>query len=137
MPNYDEIKKKAIDALETIADVSVEAYKLAEEKARVFAKRAKLTAEITKERAQIRRVKLDIGGIYYDLHKDAPGDAFKESCESISASLECIAANQRELEELKNAGEYCEDEESCEEGECCEEGDTCCEPEGEEKSEEE
>ena len=72
MANYEDFKKKAKDALETIADVSAEAYKIAEEKARVLARRAKLNAEITREKALIRRVKLDIGNKYYELHRDDP-----------------------------------------------------------------
>jgi len=104
MANYDEFKKKAKDALETIADVSVEAYKLAEEKAKVFARRAKLSAEITREKSVIRRLKFDIGGAYYDLHKDDAEEALKQSCEGITASLDSIAAKRAELEDLKRNG---------------------------------
>jgi len=127
MPKYDELKKIAKDALDTIADVSVEAYKLAEEKARVLAKRAKLGAEITRERALIRRAKFNIGGVYYELHRDAPEEEMKLYCDEIAASIELIAANQREIEELKKGAAPCCDEEaeSC----CCEEvkeEDSCC-----------
>ena len=106
MANYDEFRKIAKDAIDTIADVSVEAYKLAEEKARVFAKKAKLSAGIANERALIRRTKVEIGGIYYKLHKDAPEDALKTHCEDITAALDRIAAKQRELEELKNVSSF-------------------------------
>ena len=81
MPNYDDIRKKAKDAFDTIADVSVEAYRLAEEKARVLAKRTKLRAGITNERATIRRLNVEIGSTYYRLHKDAPAEEFKQLCE--------------------------------------------------------
>jgi len=109
MSNYDDFVKKAKDAIDTLADVSVEAYKIAEEKARVFAKRAKLTAGIANERAVIRRLKVEIGGTYYKLHKDAPEEALKPQCEEITAALDRIAAKQRELEELRNCN-ACEDE---------------------------
>jgi len=125
MSNYDDFRKKAKDALDTLADVSVEAYRLAEEKARVFAKRAKLTAGIANERAVIRRLKVEIGGTYYKLYKDTPDEALKQQCEEITASLDRIAAKQRELEELRNCNS-CEDEfEDC-----------TCEPEEEEVKEE-
>ena len=114
MANYDEIKKKAKEALETIADVSVEAYKIAEEKAKVLARRAKLNAEITHEKSVIRRLKLDIGGLYYDLHKDDPEDALKQSCESITASLDSIAAKRAELEDLKRGSQGDSDVEDAE-----------------------
>ena len=108
MANYDEIKKKAKDALETIADVSVEAYKIAEEKAKMLAKRAKLNAEIAREKSTIRRLKLDIGGAYYDLHNSDPEDVLKQNCDGITSSLDSIAAKRRELEDLKR-GCKCED----------------------------
>jgi len=130
MARYDEIKKKAKDALETIADVSVEAYKLAEDKAKVFAKRAKLNAEITREKSLIRRIKLNIGGTYYDLHNEDPGEAFKQDCDNISASLDRIATKRRELEDLKrtdSCDEECCDEECCAD-ECAEECVEECEP---------
>ena len=138
MPNYEELKKIAKDALDTIADVSVEAYRLAEEKTKVLAKRAKLGAEITRERALIRRAKFNIGGVYYELHRDAPEEEMKLYCDEIAASIELIAANQREIEELKKGpAPCCEEDESC----CCEEvkeEESCscgCEGDGEEPKE--
>ena len=132
MPNYDDLKKRAKDALDTIADVSVEAYKIAEEKAKVLAKRAKLNAEITRERGMVRRAKINIGAAYYDLHKDDPEAALQQLCDEITSSLDLIAAKQRELEELKKGSPTCEtDAEECdctqaedeEECGCPEEGD--------------
>ena len=117
MPNYDELKKKAKDALETIADVSVEAYKLAEEKARVLAKKAKLNTEITREKATIRRTKFNIGDTYYDLHRHDPEDALRQFCGEITASMDVIAAKQRELEELKKNANTCD---------CSEDSNDCC-----------
>ena len=108
MANYDDLKKKAKDAIGTIADVSVEAYKLAEEKARILAKRARLNTEITREKALIRRMKSEIGNKYYALHKDDPEEAFKEFCESVTDSMARIETKRRELEELKSGGASCD-----------------------------
>ena len=102
MANYDDLKKKAKDAIDTIADISVEAYKIAEEKAKILARRTKLSAEITRDKATIRRLKIEIGGAYYDMHKDAPEEAFKQNCEEITAALDSIEAKRREIEDLKN-----------------------------------
>ena len=113
MPNYDELKKKAKDALDTIADVSVEAYKLAEEKAKVLAKKAKLNAEITHERAIIRRAKLNIGNAYYESQKDGAEGDLKLLCDAVTASLDLITGKQKELEDLKS-------------GACCTDDDCCC-----------
>lgn len=101
MATYEDLKKKAKEALDTIADVSVEAYKIAEERAKIIARRAKLNTDITRERATIRRAKIRIGEAYYELRKENPDEALKELCDSITASLDLIAAKQRELEELK------------------------------------
>ena len=127
MANYDDFKKKAKDVVDTITDASVEAYKLAEEKARVFAKRAKLSAGIANERALIRRLKVEIGGTYYKLFKDSPDEALKLHCDDITFALERIAARQRELEELRNVTSFDEDE--AEECDCCD----CTEASDEEK----
>ena len=137
MPSYDELKKKAKDALDTIADISVEAYKIAEDKAKILAKRAKLNAEITRERALIRRSKINIGGAYYELHKDDAEEALKDRCAEITASLDLIAAKQKELEDLRNGPASCgceDEEEACccgcedEKSDSCneEEKDSCC-----------
>ena len=101
MANLDDLKKKAKDALNTIADVSVEAYKVAEEKAKVVARRAKLNAEIAREKALIRRSYSEIGKAYYNLHGEAPDDAFKDSCDDITAAFESIEAKKAEIEDLK------------------------------------
>jgi len=132
MANYDDIKKMAKDAFDTIADVSVEAYRLAEEKARVFARKAKLNAGIANDRAVIRRLKTEIGGTYYKFYKDAPVEELKQLCDDITSALDRIADRQRELEELRNCASCEDEEEEC----CCDcetesepEGESCCAPE--------
>ena len=125
MPNYDDLKKKAKDAIDTIADISVEAYKIAEEKAKILARRTRLNTEIAREKAAIRRLKAEIGGIYYDLHKDAPEEALKQDCDEITAALDCIAAKKKEIEDLKNSA-ACDCE--CECGSDNEAGDAPFEP---------
>jgi len=136
MATYEDFKKKAKEALDTIADVSVEAYRVAEEKAKILARRAKLNTEITREKAAIRRTKIRIGDAYYELHKDSPEDALRQYCDDITTSLEQIAGKQRELEELKSgyavydgdAQDFEPDPDPEPEPEgCCEESKDCCE----------
>ena len=139
MPNYEDLKKKAKDAIDTIADISVEAYKIAEEKARVIARRTKLNTEITRDKALIRRLKMDIGARYYDLHKGDAEEMLKESCDDITAALDRIEARRAEIEELKSSGTdsccCCEDDadEACCAEEACEaepaEAEEACEAE--------
>ena len=110
MANYDEIKKMAKEAFDTLADASVEAYKLAEERARILAKKAKLTAGIANERATIRRLKVELGGAYYMLNKDTPAEELKQLCDEITAAIDRIDEKKQELEDLKNATCTCEED---------------------------
>ena len=111
MPNYDDLKKKAMDTFDTIADVSVEAYRMAEEKARVLARKTKLRAGIVNDKAAIRRLSVEIGGTYYKLFKDSPGEEFVKACEGITDAYERIAAKQAELEELRSVPAASDDDE--------------------------
>ena len=110
MTSIDDLKKKAKDALDTIADVSVEAYKLAEEKAKIIARWTKLNTEISREKSQIRKLKADIGHIYYQQHKDSPEESLREQCEGITEAHCRILEKQKELEDLKNTNEVDEED---------------------------
>jgi len=123
MALYEDIKKKAKDTFETIADISVETYKIAEERTKILAKRARLNAEITREKALIRRLKGEIGGKYYEMHKNDPEDDLKKACDDITDSIARIGAHKREIDELKNSVTSYDAEteaESCDNAECCE-----------------
>ena len=100
MSNFDDLKEKAKDTIETIAEVTQETYKTVESKAKTLAKRAKLTAAITKERTIIRRNHIELGTKYYEQHKNKPAKALQENCEAISASLDRIAEMEEELKDL-------------------------------------
>ena len=99
MSNFEDLKQKAKETIETIADHTQETYKTVESKAKILARRAKLTANITKERTVIRRNQIAIGATYYDMHKNKPAKALQENCEAITTALTNI--NEME-EELKN-----------------------------------
>ena len=101
MSNYDDLKKKAMDTLDQIADASVDAYKVAEEKARVLARKTKLRAGIVNEKAIIRRLNVELGTAYYDKHKDDAGAEFSSLCEEINGAFERIAQKEEEIAELK------------------------------------
>ena len=100
MSNFDDLKEKAKDTIETIADVTQETYKTVESKAKALARRAKLTAAITKERTIIRRNHIEMGTIYYELHKNKPAKALQENCEAITGALERIAEMEEEISNI-------------------------------------
>lgn len=100
MSNFDDIKLKAKETIETITDFSQGAYKTAESKAKILARRAKLTANITKERTIIRRAQIDIGAKYYEMNKNKPAKALQEKCEAITGALSRIDEMEAELKDL-------------------------------------
>ena len=100
MSNFDGFKEKTKDAFGSFVDFSQDSCKKAENVAKTFGRRVKLTTEITKERTTIRRNQINIGAKYYKLFKDSPDDSLKENCETISESLKRIAAMEAELENL-------------------------------------
>jgi hypothetical protein len=112
MANFDELMQKAKDTMETIADKSLELYKMAEEKTKLLAKITKLSAEITFEKGNVRKLYRELGKLYYDLYKNAPEPGFAQTCEEITASLEVIAFKQKEIDALK----CCADDEPADDG---------------------
>ena len=101
MPNYDEFKQKAMDAIESIADASVDAYKVAEEKTRILARKTKLRAGIVNDKATIRRLSVEIGTKYYAKYKDDENSEFCQLCSEITAAYEKIAEKEGEIADLK------------------------------------
>ena len=110
MTSIDDFKKFAKDALDTITDVSVEAYKLAEEKAKIVKKWTKLKTEIALDKSHIRRLKAEMGQIYYDNCKDDPSQSLKQHCEDVTAALDRITAKQKELEDIKNKNDLTDED---------------------------
>ena len=103
MANYDEFKKIAKETLDTIADASVDAYKMAEEKARILARKTKLRAGIVNEKATIRRLSVELGTAYYKKYKDDTTSEFVQLCTEITGAHEQIAVKEKEIEEIKKA----------------------------------
>ncbi|NLT14574.1 MAG: hypothetical protein GXY05_09555 [Clostridiales bacterium] len=103
MANFEDFKQKAMDTMETIADKSIELYKVAEEKTKLLAKMTKLGAEITLEKGDVRKLYREIGKKYYEMHKSSPEEPLAQACAEVTVSLDCIAAKQKELDELKNS----------------------------------
>jgi glutamine synthetase adenylyltransferase len=106
MANFVEFRQKAKDTVETIADRSVELYKVAEEKARLLAKITKLSTEIAFEKGDLRKHYRELGKLYYELHRDAPEESLAQSCAEIAASKEVIACKQREIDALRGFADF-------------------------------
>jgi len=117
MPNYDDLKKKAKDAIDTITDASVDAYKVAEEKTKILAKKTKLRAGIVNDKATIRRLSVELGTKYHAKYKDDDNAEFSQLCEEISCAYAKIAAKEEEIANLKNNA-CSKPEGECSETEC-------------------
>jgi len=107
MAHFEELKQIAKDTAETIADKSAELYKMAEEKTKLLAKIAKLSADITLEKGAVRKLYRELGQLYYEQYKNAPEPGFAQICQEITMSLEVISEKQKEIDALRN-GAYCE-----------------------------
>ena len=101
MPNYDDFKKKAKNTFDSFADASVDAYKIAEEKTRVLARKTKLRAGILNDKATVRRLSVELGTRYYKKYKDAVDSEFKQIVDEITCAHERITAKEEEIAELK------------------------------------
>lgn len=102
MDDYDELKRKTVETIESIADATVETVKSAEDAARGIARKTKLRAGIVNDKATIRRLSVEIGTLYYKMYKDSPAPEFAKLCEEITKAYESIAIKEEEIEELKN-----------------------------------
>ncbi|NLA87715.1 MAG: hypothetical protein GX847_10660 [Clostridiales bacterium] len=103
MKDFEEFKQVAKKTVETIADKSIELYKIAEEKTKLLAKMTKLSTEITLEKGNVRKLYREIGKKYYDLHKLSPENALAQPCAEVTISLDSITAKQMKFEELKSS----------------------------------
>ncbi|MDR2572302.1 MAG: hypothetical protein LBD23_18670 [Oscillospiraceae bacterium] len=114
MANYDDFVRKAKGAFDTLADASVDAYKIAEEKARILAKKTKLRAGIVNEKAIIRRVSVELGTKYYNKYKNDKDAEFCQLCEEITCAFERIALKEEEIAALKtNAEKAAAEKDTC------------------------
>ena len=101
MANYDDFKKKAKIAFGSFADASKDAYKTAEEKTRVLARKTKLRAGIVNDKATIRRLSVELGTRYHKKYKDDVDSEFRQICEEITCAHERVAKKEAEIAELK------------------------------------
>lgn len=103
MADSEQIKNKAKETIETIVDVGVETYKVAEERARTLAKKTKLKASIVNDKATIRRLSVEIGTKYYNMFKDSPAPEFEKLFAEVTAAHASITDKESQIEELNTS----------------------------------
>ena len=106
----DSVKDFAGKAGETVKDLAGKAgdgaKELAEktaDKAKTGGRIAKLTMDVSTEKERMKKTFIEVGRLYYDLHKDAPESSFVQLCEELSVSDARIAEMEAEIAELKDA----------------------------------
>lgn len=97
----DSFKSKAKDTAEKVADDVYDAYKVAEGKAKLLARKTRLRAGIISDRAVVRRVSVELGTAYFDKYKDDDKNEFRHLCDQIAAANASIVEKENEIEALK------------------------------------
>ena len=97
MARFEELKRKALDAAETLADKSYELYKVAESKTKQAAKVTKMNAELTRQKGALKRMYAELGMQYHDSCVTPPEelaqifaeiDNMKDSIEALKAEID-------------------------------------------------
>ena len=106
----DSVKDFAGKAGDTVKDFAEKAgdgaKDLAEktaDKAKTGGRIAKLTMDVSTEKERMKKAFIEVGRLYYDLHKDAPESCFEQLCEELAISDARIAEMEAEIAELKAA----------------------------------
>ena len=90
--DFEELKQKAIETAEIIADKSVEVAKNVAEQAKILAKKAKLFAEMAAEKEKLRANYEALGTLYFELYADDPCDGLEQAIEDVKLAKEKIEA---------------------------------------------
>ena len=139
MIDFEDIKQKAVDVITVLSDKAGEVYTKAEGKTKELAKTTQLSAEVVREKNNIKKLTAELGSLYYQLYKDNPTEEAAQLCAEITAANANIEALQKQIDEIKAAGK-CDDVEVeivTEDDACCcgEEGEeSCCDEEKAEES---
>ena len=140
MIDFEDIKQKAVDVITVLSDKAGEVYTKAEGKTKELAKTTQLSAEVVREKNNIKKLTAELGSLYYQLYKDNPTEEAAQLCAEITAANANIEALQKQIDEIKAAGK-CDDVEVeivTEDDACCcgEEGEEscCCDEEKAEES---
>lgn len=104
MANFNEIKEKVMGTLGVVADATKDIANKTADKAKAAARMAKLAVEINGEKDTVKKAYLEIGKLYYELHRDDPDGFFAQLCDEVSIANASIAAKEAEIAELKASG---------------------------------
>ena len=97
-----EMKDKALAGLDKVVDSGKGLAGRAADRAKTVARAAKLRTEISTEKENLRKTYLEMGKLYYDVHKDDPEGFFIQLCDEVALSEKNIADKEAEIEALRS-----------------------------------
>lgn len=103
MADFNGFKSKFLGLIGAAAGKTRDAAGKAADKAKIYARIAKLSVEINGERDTMKKAYIEIGKLYYDSHKDDPDGFFSQLFEEVRLAAENIAQKQTEISALKAA----------------------------------
>lgn len=101
MADINELKGTLLNTLGTVAEKTRSFAEKAADKAKDVTKIAKLNMEMGAEKDNIQKAYLEIGKLYYEMHKNEPDSFFVQLCDEITLANENLAKLRTELDELK------------------------------------
>lgn len=101
MADFNEIKSILRGTFDTVADKTRDIAEKTSDKAKGFARIAKLSMEINGERDAIKKAYIEIGKLYYDTHKDDPDGFFSQLCEEVNVAMTSIEEKEAEIASIK------------------------------------
>lgn len=101
MADINDIKGTLLNTLGTVAEKTRSFAGKAADKAKDVARIAKLNMEMGAEKDNIQKAYLEIGKIYYEMHKDDPDSFFIQLCDEIALANDSLAKLRAELDDLK------------------------------------
>ncbi len=111
---FENMKGKAGELAESAKDVAGDFAETAMVKSKRMLEITRLNFNSAGEESNIKKNYTAIGKLYFELHGDAPEEAYAEFCEKIKASKSAIAANRTKIAAMKHKDAE-EEEEAAEE----------------------
>ena len=101
MADINELKGTLLNTLGTVAEKTRSFAEKAADKAKDVTKIAKLNMEMGAEKDNIQKAYLEIGKLYYEMHKNEPDSFFVQLCDAITLANENLSKLRVELDDLK------------------------------------
>ena len=101
MADINDLKDTLLSTLGTVAEKTRSFAGKAADKAKDVTKIAKLNMEMGAEKDNVQKAYLEIGKLYYEMHKNEPDSFFVQLCDEITLANESLSRLRVELDDLK------------------------------------